>query len=77
MSRLDLFGWTHRLFARPAHAPDEISRARDLIDAIDAGGVPLNPARVNAVARDLGLDVSAKAPVEATLERIRAALKRI
>ena len=49
----------------------EIERARMLINAIDRGGIPLNPARVNAIARDLGLDVSRKAPVEETVERIR------
>lgn len=54
----------------------EIKRARMLIDAIDRGGIPLNPARVNAIARDLGLEVSRKAPVEETVERIRGCLAR-
>lgn len=49
-------------------------RALDLIAAIDAGGMPLNPARVNDIARRLGLEVSIKAPVEETIARIRAAL---
>lgn len=49
-------------------------RALDLIAAIDAGGLPLNPARVNDIARKLGLEVSIKAPVEDTIARIRAAL---
>jgi len=35
-------------------ALSEIERARMLISAIDRGGIPLNPARVNAIARDLG-----------------------
>ncbi len=51
-------------------------RAQDLIRAVDAGGLPLNPARVNAIARSLGLEVSARAPVEATIQRIRQALAR-
>ena len=34
---------------------------RQLIDAIDRGGIPLNAAKVNAIARDLGLDVSTRA----------------
>ena len=55
--------------------PDR-QRARELIAAIDAGGVPLNPARVNDIARRLGLEVSRRAPMEQTLERIRAALAR-
>jgi hypothetical protein len=47
-----------------------------LIAAIDAGGLPLNPARVNDIARSLGLEVSSKAPVEETIGRIRRALAR-
>ena len=54
--------------------PSAWQRALDLIAAIDAGGVPLNPARINDIARQLGLDVSAKAPVASTIARIRAAL---
>lgn len=57
-------------------ALSEIERARVLIAAIDRGGIPLNPARVNAIARDLGLEVSRKAPVEETVERIRGCLAR-
>jgi hypothetical protein len=51
-------------------------RAKDLIAAIDAGGLPLNPARVNDIARQLGLEVSVKAPMAQTIERIRQALTR-
>ena len=61
----------------PPHAGDDVARARALLAAIDAGGVPLNPARVNAIARGLGLEVSAHAPVERTIERIRAAMGRL
>jgi hypothetical protein len=46
----------------------------DLIAAIDAGGVPLNPARVNDIARKLGLQVCKTEAVEHTIARIRAAL---
>ena len=52
-------------------------RALDLIAAVDAGGLPLNPARVNAIARSLGMEVSTRAPVEETVQRIRQALKRV
>lgn len=52
------------------------AQARALIQAIDAGGVPLNPARVNQIARSLGLEVSAHAPLDETIARIRAALER-
>ncbi len=56
--------------------PTERQRAVALIAAIDAGGVPLNPARVNDIARRLGLEVSHKAPMEDTIARIRLALER-
>lgn len=56
--------------------PPEIAQARALVQAVDRGGLPLNPARVNAIARALGLEVSRHAPVEQTVERIRACLLR-
>lgn len=56
--------------------PSPEQRAKDLIAAIDAGGLPLNPARVNDIARQLGLEVSTKAPMPQTIERIRQALQR-
>ena len=56
--------------------PPEIQRAREVIAAVDAGGVPLNPVRINEIARSLGLEVSRKAPVEETIERIRLAVQR-
>lgn len=37
----------------------------------------MNPAKVNAIARDLGLEVSAKDPVEKSIQRIRDALARV
>jgi hypothetical protein len=49
-------------------------RAADLIAAVDAGGLPLNPARVNDIARHLGLPVSPAEKVADTVNRIRAAL---
>jgi len=56
---------------RPLSAPQQ---AAQLIAAIDAGGIPLNPARINDIARQLGLEVSRRAPLEDTIARIRAAL---
>jgi hypothetical protein len=55
----------------------DIQQAQALIAAIDAGGIPLSPLRVNVIARNLGLDVSRHSPVEETVERIRAALRRV
>lgn len=71
-----MLNWLSRWFRRSSHAPSELDRARSLIAAVDRGGIPLNAARVNAIARDLGLEVSRQAPVEETLDRIRAALAR-
>lgn len=55
----------------------EREQARQLIAAVDRGGIPLNPARLNAIARNLGLEVSRKARPEDTIERIRQALARL
>ena len=52
-------------------------RARDLIQAVDAGGLPLNAAIVNDIARRLGLEVSSRARMDETIERIRGALGRV
>jgi hypothetical protein len=71
--------WWARMRGRPAPAAGPLTdrqQAQALIAAIDRGGVPLNPARVNQIARSLGLEVSARAPMEHTVERIRQALAR-
>jgi hypothetical protein len=68
--------WLSTLWRRrPAPTP-ELRRALDLIEAVDRGGLPLNAARVNDIARSLGLEVSTRAPVEDTIARIRQALAR-
>lgn len=61
---------------RPPDIPPEIRRARQLISAIDAGGIPLDPARICRIAEDLGLEVSRKEWMEVTIDRIRAAIER-
>lgn len=74
---MPLPAWLQRFLGAARPPLDEIARARALIRAVDAGGVPLDPARINAIARALGLEVSGKARVEDTLARIRAALGRV
>lgn len=69
-----IFIWLKRCLARHQTPPTDRERALQLIAAIDAGGLPLNPARVNDIARNLGLEVSRKARVEETVARIRAVL---
>jgi hypothetical protein len=71
-----LLKWLTRLLSARTSLPPEIRQASDVIAAIDAGGMPLNPARINEIARSLGLEVSRKAPVEETVGRIRSALQR-
>ena len=72
--------WRRRFTARRLAAEpdefDEFDDARRLIAAIDRGGLPLNPVRVGTIARNLGLEVSRRAPVDQTIERIRACLQR-
>ena len=46
-----------RLRLRPLPSTEQ-QQAQALVDAVDAGGLPLNPARVNQIARQLGLEVS-------------------
>ena len=71
-----MLNWLRRRFAKAPPLSD-IEQARRLIDAIDRGGIPLNPAKVNAIARNLGLEVSRRAPVEHTIARSRACLSRV
>lgn len=66
--------WFKALLTKRSTVSPERQRARDLIAAIDAGGLPLNPARVNDIARNLGLEVSTRARMEHTIARIRTAL---
>ena len=63
-----------RLLTRRKQPLSAAQQAAQLIAAIDAGGIPLNPARINDIARQLGLEVSRNAPLEKTVARIRAAL---
>jgi len=55
--------------------PVEIRRAKQLASAIDAGGIPLDPARIIRIVEDLGLEVSKNERMEDTIDRIRAAIK--
>ncbi len=66
--------WLSNLFK--LQRDPQLHQARALLSAIDAGGMPLNPARINEIARNFGLEVSGKAPVSDTIRRIRAAVGR-
>ena len=68
--------WLKSLFSSRSALPSEIERAKDVLAAINRGGMPLNPARINAIARDLGLEVRRSAPLEETVQRIHAAVLR-
>jgi hypothetical protein len=68
--------WLKNLFKGDPKPTCEVAQARALIAAIDRGGIPLNTAKINAIARDLGLDVSRHAPAAETIKRIRQAVER-
>ena len=73
---LEMPSWLSKIFRTQGDIPPELRRARALLKAIDTGGVPMNPARINEIARDFGLEVSRTAPVEDTIRRIREAVDR-
>jgi hypothetical protein len=54
----------------------EVQAAQDLLTAIDRGGVPLNPSKINDIARNLGLEVKKSAKPEETIARLREAVSR-
>jgi hypothetical protein len=66
--------WLRTLLTRGAAPTPALQRAADLLAAVDAGGLPLHPARVNDIARSLGLPVSPAEKVSDTVDRIRAAM---
>lgn len=70
------FAWLKNKLCPAPPRPGELDRAKSLLAAIDRGGIPLNPAIVNAIARDLGLEVSIHAAPEQTIERLRQAVTR-
>ena len=61
--------------AAPKLSPIE-QAAVDLVSAVDAGGVPFNTPKINAIAEGLGLEVSKTAKPENTIQRIRDAVGR-
>jgi hypothetical protein len=73
-----LKAFLHRLLKRRAAGMpgSDLDRARQLISAIDRGGIPLDKAIINRIAESFGLEVSRSARTEDTIARIRAALKR-
>jgi len=67
--------WLNLILARPkASTPEQ--RAKNLISAIDAGGLPLHAGIVNDIARKLGLEVAMDAPMEVTIARIRSKIAK-
>jgi hypothetical protein len=48
-----------------------IHQAKQLLTAIDQGGIPTDPIRINNIGRALGLEVLASAPMTETINRIR------
>ena len=71
-----IVSWLKSLFSAKKVPLSDIEQARRLILAVDRGGIPLNPAKVNAIARNIGLEVSKNAKVEETIARLRNAVAR-
>ena len=61
----------------PLDSPEQIEnfsavgQARKLLAAIDQGGIPTDPIRINNIGRALGLEVFPNAPMAETISRIR------
>ena len=66
-----------QVLGMPVGLTPEQQAAADYIAAIDAGGIPLNVLKTNAIARNLGLEVNARSRPEETNQRIRDAVSRI
>ena len=69
-----MFSWITKFFVTEI-SPEEL-QAKQLIQAIDRGGIPLNPMKVNSIARSLGLEVKTTAPMEETIERVRQKISK-
>jgi soluble lytic murein transglycosylase-like protein len=61
---------------QPMHDAPEMQAARAVLDRVDSGGIPLNPAKLRDTAEGLGLEVSRDARPEETVQRIRDAVQR-
>jgi hypothetical protein len=49
-------------------------RAKSLLEAVDAGGLPTDPILVNRIGRALGLTVLPSDPMNMTIQKIRQVL---
>lgn len=67
-------GSTH-MFSWFKRDTPEVANAKALLKAIDRGGIPSNPVKVNDIARKIGLSVAPLAPMQETILRIRSELK--
>lgn len=59
-----------------AEGDQALSHAKQLLNAIDSGGIPTDPIRINRIGRALGLEVHASASMEETVTRIRLMLAK-
>jgi len=74
---VEIFGQPTKAQPTPAASvPEEIKVAKSLLKSLEAGGIPLNTAKLNKIGRDLGLDISKKAKPEETIARIKEAVAR-
>lgn len=79
----DWGNWISALIVNlPVDTPDSvdgnqaINLAKQLLAAIDQGGIPTNPIRINKIGRALGLEVLPNALMADTIERIRVEVNK-
>ncbi len=63
-------------YAAPADSNQAINLAKQMLAAIDQGGIPTDPIRINKIGRALGLEILASAPMFETISRIRDAINK-
>jgi hypothetical protein len=81
MPKLPMDDWSDWISALiknlPPDSPEQaedasaIGQAKKLLAAIDQGGIPTDPIRINNIGRALGLEVLPCAPMAETITRIR------
>lgn len=76
VARGDVDQLAGREAAQPGALTPEVQRAVDFVNAVDAGGIPLAPAKIRKIAEDLGLEVKKSAKPQETIQRVREAVGR-
>jgi len=86
MPKLPMDDWSDWISALiknlPPDSPEQaedasaVGQAKKLLAAIDQGGIPTDPIRINNIGRALGLEISPNAPMAETIDRIREVVNK-